>query len=81
MKLPERITGDWMSSLENERLLDAELTLHSAFAKLERAEKKRLGAKYDMMKGNAELLDAWGRWSRVNNEARVRGLHMRRASR
>ena len=81
MKMPERITGDWMSSLENERLLDAELTLHSLFSKLERAEKKRLGAKYDMMKGNAELLEAWGRWSRVNNEARVRGLHMRRASR
>jgi hypothetical protein len=81
MKLPERITGDWMDSLENDRLLDAELSLHGVFSKLERAEKKRLGEKYDMMKGSPELLDAWGRWSRVNNEARVRGLHMRRASR
>jgi hypothetical protein len=78
MRLPDCITGDWMDSLTDDSLLIAELTLYKTFSELEREQKELLGAKYDMMRGPAELMRAWDRWSRVNNETRSRRLHPHR---
>ena len=80
-QLPKRITGEWIDSLEDESLLAAEARLHKIFFALEQEQKKLLGDKYDMMRGSEELLDAWGRWSRVSTAARARGLHLRRTAR
>lgn len=78
MTLPARITGDWMDSLTNDDLLVAESTLHQAFSALDREERARTGTKYELMRGPAELMSAWDRWSRVNTATRARGLHPRR---
>jgi len=78
MKLPEHITASWMDSLTDGDLLTAESRLHVTFAALEGAQKKLRGEEYELMRGPAELLSAWGRWSRVSTEARARGLHARR---
>jgi hypothetical protein len=80
MKLPERITADWASSLADEQLVNVEATLHAQFAKEETAEKKRMGARYEMLRGSALLVSAWLRWLTVNNETRARGVVVRRKS-
>ena len=77
MKVPEHITGEWMDSLTDGDLLVAESSLRKSFFNLEREEKKRDGAQYELMRGSAELLAAWSRWSRVSTETRTRGLHPR----
>ena len=79
MRLPEHVTGAWMDSLTDGDLLTAESRLHKAFSALERAQKKLLGDGYDLMRAPAELLAAWGSWSRVSTEARARRLHVSRA--
>ena len=79
MKLPERITADWASSLADDQLQSAEAALHAKFAKEETAEKKRMGARYDMMRGPEPLMSAWLRWLTVNNETRSRGVLVKRA--
>lgn len=81
MKLPERITREWMLTLDNDSLLTAESRLHEAFTAQERAHKRVVGDRYDLMRGPAELLGAWDVWSRVNNETRSRKLNARRAPR
>jgi hypothetical protein len=78
MRVPSRITATWIDSLTNDNLLVAESRLKSAFAKEERAEKKRTGRSYDLMRGPAELMLAWDRWSRVNAAARGRKLNPNR---
>ena len=75
MRVPPRITATWIDSLSDENLLLAELRLKNAFAKEERAEKRRLGRAYDLMRGPAELMLAWDRWSRVNAATRTRKLN------
>jgi hypothetical protein len=79
--MPERLTSSWIESLTDGDLVTAEARLHRSFAALERAQKKLLGGQYDLMRGPAELLAAWGSWSRVSNATRARGLHVRRAPR
>ena len=79
MRVPPRITATWIDSLTDDNLLLAELRLKTAFAKEERAEKKRTGRAYDLMRGPAELMLAWDRWSRVNAAARGRKLNPTRA--
>ncbi len=78
MQLPERPTAKWMDSLTDSDLLLAESSLHEAFFSLEREQKALLGAKYELMRGPAELMAAWDRWTRVNTAARSRGLNPRR---
>ena len=78
MKLPEHITSTWIDSLADADLLAAESQLHAAFVTAERAEKDRRGAEYSLVRGPSELLDVWGRWSRLSAETRARGLHARR---
>jgi hypothetical protein len=78
MRVPSRITATWIDSLTDDNLLVAESRLKSAFAKEERAEKKRVGRAYDLMRGPAELMLAWDRWSRVNAATRGRKLNPNR---
>lgn len=80
MRVPPRITATWIDSLSDENLLLAELRLKNAFAKEERAEKRRLGRAYDLMRGPAELMLAWDRWSRVNAATRTRKLNPTRVA-
>lgn len=79
MRMPEHVTSAWVDSLSNGDLLTAEARLHKSFVTLEQAQKKLLGDGYDLMRAPAELLAAWGTWSRVSTEARARGLHVSRA--
>jgi hypothetical protein len=81
MEMPEHITRRWIDSLSNGDLLEVESRLHSAFVSLEGEEKARRGDRYDLMRAPADLLAAWDSWSRVNTEARVRGLQARRVHR
>ena len=74
MRIPGRITATWIDSLTNDDLLMAETRLKKVFAVRERVEKSKLGGAYDLMRGDAELMSAWDRWSRVNSAIRVRGL-------
>jgi hypothetical protein len=78
MRVPEHITGTWMDSLSDADLLVAESRLHKAYLALETAERKARGGDFELMRGPAELLAAWGRWSRISAFARARGLHARR---
>jgi len=78
MRMPEHVTGSWMDSLTDGDLLTAESRLHKSFSTIEKAQKKLLGSEYELMRGSPELLAAWGCWSRVSTEARVRRLHVRR---
>ena len=81
MTLPDRITYEWMGTLDDDSLLVAELSLHQLFADEEAAERKRRGERYELVRGPAELMSAWDRWSRVNTETRQRKLNPRRVSR
>ena len=78
MKVPEHITGTWMDGLSDADLLLAESRLHKTYTTLESAERKARGEQFALMRGPAELLAAWGRWSRISAYARGRGLHVRR---
>jgi hypothetical protein len=78
MILPERITYDWMGALDDESLLAAELRLHEVFADEEAVQRKLLGQRYELMRGPAELMSAWDRWSRVHAESRRRKLNPKR---
>ena len=81
MTLPDRITYDWLVALDDDALLTAERTLHQTFTDEEGTQRRRLGDRYELMRGPAELLSAWDRWSRANTEARHRKLNPRRDGR
>jgi len=72
--VPESLSADWIDSLTNDELLDVERRTHEKFGVLERREKKARGARYDLMRGSAELMDAWNRWGRLSNATRERSL-------
>jgi hypothetical protein len=78
--LPERISRAWIVSLTDTDLLEVEARTHARFALLERREKKIRGYRYELMRGPADLTEAWDRWSRLNSEARERALQPRRGS-
>jgi len=78
MKMPDYITAEWIDSLTDDKLLAADQFLHKAFSTIEGEEKARLGSAYDLMRGPAELMSAWDRWTRVNSAARERRLTPRR---
>lgn len=78
MKLPERVNASWIATLEDAQLLQAEAQLHAEFSKEELAEKKRAGARYEMMRGPESLMSAWQRWLLVSNEMRARGVLIHR---
>ena len=76
--VPERISRAWVDTLTDEDLIDVEARLHSKFATIERREKKQRGARYDITRGSADLIEAWDRWSRLLNAARERSLKLNR---
>ena len=80
MTIPERITVDWISTLADARLVDVEWHLHSEFKTEDTHERKRTGDRYTLLQGPPALVNAWLRWQMVTNEARSRGLMIRRMS-
>jgi hypothetical protein len=80
MTIPDRITVDWISTLADARLVAVEWRLHSEFVAEDNHERKRSGERYTLLQGPAALVNAWLRWQMVNNEARLRGLMIRRLS-
>jgi len=76
--VPERINTDWIATLSDADLIDVEARLHSKFALLERREKTKRGASYQLCCSSRGTMDAWDRWSRVLTAARSRSLNPRR---
>jgi hypothetical protein len=70
----------WIETLSDIDLLDVEARVHAKFSVLERREKKARGDKYQLMRGPADLMDAWDRWSRLLSATRERALNPRRES-
>ena len=79
--LPERIHATWIGTLSDGDLLDVEAQLHDRFFALEGREKQKVGVKYSLFRGPADLMDAWDRWSRVHTATRARALNPRRERR
>ena len=77
MILPDRVTADWIATLEPGQLVAAETALHTEFVVAENREKARSGERYALLQGPAALVNAWLRWQLVTNEARSRGLVIR----
>ena len=73
-QVPERVNREWIDSLEDTDLLDVEARVRARFTLLERREKKERGDKYQLMRGSAELMEAWDRWSRILAATRERHL-------
>ena len=78
MTIPDHVTADWIATLGNERLVTVESRLHSLFITEETNERKRTGGRYALLQGPAALVNAWLRWQMATNEARSRGLVIRR---
>lgn len=76
--VPDRISMAWIETLSDVDLLDVEARVHAKFSVLERREKKARGDKYQLMRGPADLMDAWDRWSRLLSATRERSLNPRR---
>jgi hypothetical protein len=74
MKIPDRINARWIATLVDDQLVAAEADLHADFRRYESAEKTRSGARYVLLQGPSDLVNAWHRWLLVNNETRRRGL-------
>lgn len=78
--MPRYLNARWIDSLSDDQLASVESTLHSAFVRHERKERNLRGELYDLMRGPAPLLEAWTRWSMLNNATRARGLTTRARS-
>ena len=76
--VPNLISRAWIDTLSDDDLVDIEARLHAKYIVCERRERKVRGARYDQMRGPAEMLDAWDKWSRVLNATRERALVVRR---
>ena len=74
MPIPNRINADWIATLGDDQLMDAEAQLRALFLTQETLEKHRRGARYAVLEGPEVLVTAWHRWVMVNNEARTRRL-------
>jgi hypothetical protein len=78
MLIPMRVNSQWMATLDDVSILDAETSLHSEFREQDQRERRRSGTRYNMFEGPPALLDSWLRWQTVTNEARRRGLAVQR---
>jgi hypothetical protein len=67
-----------MATLGDDQLADAEQELHALFRKHETLEKTRRGSRYTVLEGPEPLVNAWLQWCMVSNEARSRGLIVRK---
>ena len=78
MDIPPLINARWIGTLADRQLVVAEAELYATFQEQESAEKVRRGARYVLFRGPLPLLDAWHRWTLVNNATFARGLVLRR---
>jgi hypothetical protein len=78
MSIPDRVNAAWMATLGDDQLADAEQELHALFRKHETLEKTRRGSRYTVLEGPEPLVNAWLQWCMVSNEARSRGLIVRK---
>ena len=74
MTIPDHVNARWIATLGNDELMKAEAQLHARFREHETREKSRSGARYMLLQGPPELVNAWHRWLLVSNETRSRGL-------
>ena len=79
MTMPATVNSQWIASLQNNQLVEAEAQLYAAFHTREIAEKSRAGARYILLQGPSDLVNAWQQWLLASNEARARGVLIRRA--
>jgi hypothetical protein len=79
MTVPGNVNARWMATLQNDELLAAEAQLYAEFHTRELAEKARAGARYVLLQGPSALVSVWQQWLMVSNEARARGVIVRRA--
>jgi len=77
MQVPDRVTADWIATLDKSQLETVESRLHTEFLDEEGPEKARRGDRYTLLQGPAALVNAWLKWQMVSNEARSRGLLIR----
>ena len=74
MTIPDRVDARWIAALADKQLVSAEAELHASFQREEVAEKQRAGARYMLLNGPSNLVNAWLRWLLESNAARSRGL-------
>lgn len=74
MKIPDLVNARWIATLGDDQLISAEAELHAVFFRQESTEKARSGARYMLLHGSSDLVNAWQRWLLVSNETRSRGL-------
>jgi hypothetical protein len=72
--IQDRVNADWIATLGDDQLVDAEARLRDVFLTQETLEKQRRGARYAVLEGPEVLVTAWHRWVMVSNEARTRRL-------
>ena len=77
--LPPILNSRWLATLQNNQLVEVEAQLYADFHAREVAEKSRAGSRYMLLQGPPALVNAWQQWLLVNNEARARGVTIRRA--
>jgi hypothetical protein len=77
--LPTHVSTRWIATLGNEELVAVEAQLYETLHARERAEKSRAGARYMLLQGPSELVNAWHQWVLVSNETRARGVVIRRS--
>ena len=78
MKVPVKVDAEWIASLADAQLVEAEAKLHTEFVAQEEAEKRKMGSRYTMLRGPEPLVSAWLRWLLVNNETQARGVVLHR---
>lgn len=78
MDMPAHVTTRWITTLGDEQLCAAEAQLYATFRKCETVEKSRAGARYMLLQGPPELVNAWQQWQLASNETRARGVVIRR---
>lgn len=76
--IPLTVNARWIATLADDQLVAAEAQLYGDFHEREVAEKSRCGPRYMLLQGPSALVDAWQRWLMVSNEARARGVIIRR---
>ena len=80
MTIPSNVSSRWVATLKDSQLLEAEARLYADFHAREMTEKSRAGARYILLQGPSALVNAWQQWLLVNNEARARGVTVRRVA-
>ncbi len=78
IEIPTQVNARWIATLGDEQLVAAEAQLFSVYRVRETAEKTRAGSRYMLLQGPSALVSAWQQWQLLNNEARARGVIVRR---